>query len=64
MGKYPLGRKKLTKTGGSLRVIIPKSVIDEMGIEAGDEAELVFDEDEGVVIIRFPKAEKKGGVKK
>ena len=60
MGKYPLGRKKLTKTGGSLRVIIPKVVIDELGIKEGDEAELVYDEEEGVVIIRFPKVEKRG----
>ena len=60
MGKYPLGRKKLTKTGGSLRVIIPKTVIDELGITAGDEVELIFDEERGVVIIKFPKVEKRG----
>ena len=57
MGRYLLGRKKLSKSGGSLKVVIPMSVVKRLGLEAGDEVELVFDPTRGNVIIKFLEKE-------
>ena len=59
MSRYLIGKRKLVKTGYSLRLTIPNSVVEKLGLEAGDEAELILDPAKGQLIVKFPKGVKK-----
>lgn len=42
-------RTKLVKIGNSQGILIPKSILDQVGVEEGSDVELVVDEDRLVV---------------
>ena len=59
MSRYLLGKRKITLSGRSLKMTIPKSLVERLGLEAGDEVEIVFDASKNVVIVRLPNKEVK-----
>lgn len=56
MDKPQIEKRHVRKWGNGLGILLPRAIVKELGIEAGDELE--FDIDNGQIIIFDPKKDK------
>ena len=56
MDKPQIVKKHVRKWGNGLGILLPRAIVKELGIEAGDELE--FDVDNGQIIIFDPEKDK------